>query len=175
MLSNEIFKQLECCDADSSLNLAKLKVVSAQRFAEEGKSLKEKYKLKAELVPSLDAAPNIDHPLLPSHPRMLEVADVPVMIGVTTHEGMLELNSEKFLRSHIFSWFWLWKSFAANVDIMKKHWEENYAKFVPCKELGIEENSEKCKEKWKEINSFYNKVCNGDFIEKYIFVSGNLE
>jgi hypothetical protein len=64
--------------------------------------------------------------------------------------------------------------FAASLDIIKKDWEENYAKFVPCKKLGIEENSEKCKEKWKEIDSFYENVCNGDFIEKYIFVSGNL-
>jgi Carboxylesterase family len=94
MMGKEICKQLECCDADSSLNLAKLKAVIDQRFAEEGKSLKEKYKLKAELVPSLDAAPNIDNPVLPLHPRMLEVADVPIMIGVTTHEGMLELHGE---------------------------------------------------------------------------------
>ena len=57
------------------------------------------------------------------------------------------------------------------MDIIKKNWEGNYAKFVPCKELGIEEDSEKCKEKWKEIDSFYDTVCNGDFIEKYIFVS----
>lgn len=94
MLGNEICKQLECCDADSNLNLAKLKEISDQRCTEEGKCLKEKYNLKAELVPSLDAAPNIDTPFLPSHPRLLEVADVPLMIGVTTHEGMLELNGK---------------------------------------------------------------------------------
>jgi hypothetical protein len=38
MLGKEVCERLDCYDADSSLNLAKLKAVSAQRFAEEGKS-----------------------------------------------------------------------------------------------------------------------------------------
>jgi hypothetical protein len=57
--------------------------------------LKEKHKLRVELVPSLDAVSST--PFLPSQPRLLEVADVPIMIGVTTHEGMLELKGEIFL------------------------------------------------------------------------------
>jgi carboxylesterase type B len=95
MQGKEICEQLECVDVISSMNLAKLKAVSHQRFVDEGKRLKEKYKLPVELVPSLDAASST--PFLPSHPRMLEVADVPIMIGVTTHEGMLELNGEILL------------------------------------------------------------------------------
>jgi carboxylesterase type B len=92
MLGKEVCERLECYDADSRLNLAKLKAVSAQKFVEEGKRLKEKYKLPVELVPSLDAVSNT--PFLPLHPSQLEVADVPIMIGVTTHEGMLDLNGE---------------------------------------------------------------------------------
>jgi hypothetical protein len=54
---------------------------------------------------------------------------------------------------------------------MKKLLKKNYTRYVPCKKLGIEKDSEKCKQKWKEIDSFYDTVCNGDFIEKYIIVS----
>jgi hypothetical protein len=60
---------------------------------------------------------------------------------------------------------------SANVNTMKKLLKKNYTRYVPCKKLGIEKDSEKCKEKWKEIDSFYDTVCNGDFIEKYIIVS----
>jgi carboxylesterase type B len=94
MLGKEICEQLECYNADSSLNLAKLKAIKDQQFVLEGLRLKKKRKLELELVPSLDAASNT--PFLPSHPRMLEVADVPIMIGVTTHEGMFELHGETF-------------------------------------------------------------------------------
>jgi hypothetical protein len=54
---------------------------------------------------------------------------------------------------------------------MKKNFKENYAKFVFTNVLGIENDSEKCEQKWKEIDSFYDTVCNGDFIEKFIYVS----
>jgi hypothetical protein len=54
---------------------------------------------------------------------------------------------------------------------MKKNFKENYAKFVFKNVLGIENDSEKCEQMWKEIDSFYDTVCNGDFIEKFIFVS----
>jgi len=92
MLGKEICEQLECYSADSGLNLAKLKAIRDQQFVAEGLRLKKKRKLELELVPSLDSASNT--PFLPSHPRMLEVADVPIMIGVTTHEGMFELHGE---------------------------------------------------------------------------------
>jgi carboxylesterase type B len=98
MLGKEICERLECYDADSSLNLVKLKAVSDQKYVEEGKRLKEKYNLPVELVPSLDAVSNT--PFLPSHPSQLEVADVPIMIGVTTHEGMLDLNGEIYYCIH---------------------------------------------------------------------------
>jgi peroxiredoxin len=54
---------------------------------------------------------------------------------------------------------------------MKKDFNENYAKFVSCKVLGIGKDSEKCEQKWKEIDSFYDTLCKGDFIEKFICVS----
>jgi hypothetical protein len=54
---------------------------------------------------------------------------------------------------------------------MKKNFEENYANFVFTKVLGLEKDSEKCEQKWKEINTFYDTVCDGDFIEKFIYVS----
>jgi Carboxylesterase family len=92
MLSEEICEQLECYNVDSSLNLAKLKSIKDQKFVLEGLRLKKKRKLELELVPSLDAASNT--PFLPTHPSQLEVADVPIMIGVTTHEGMFELHGE---------------------------------------------------------------------------------
>jgi carboxylesterase type B len=76
MLGKEICKQLECYDDDSSLNLAKLIAIRDQRFVGEGLRLKKKQKLDLELVPSLDFSSKT--PFLPSHPRMLEVADVPI-------------------------------------------------------------------------------------------------
>jgi hypothetical protein len=60
---------------------------------------------------------------------------------------------------------------SANIDTKKKLLKKNYTRYVPCKKLGIEKDSEKCKQKWKEIDVFYDTVCNGDFIEKYIIVS----
>jgi len=94
-LSKEICKQLKCLHDDDTVNLKTLQTVSAQRCAEEGKNVKIKYKLKAELVPSLEFE-NSESAFLTQHPRLLEISDVPLMIGVTTHEGMLEYNGNIF-------------------------------------------------------------------------------
>lgn len=67
-------------------------------------------------------------------------------------------------------WFLLWISLIVKLD-MEQHYKKNYARFVPCKELGIRKDSEMCQQKWKEIDSFYDTICKGDFIEKYIYVS----
>jgi len=53
---------------------------------------------------------------------------------------------------------------------MENHYKTNFSNFVPCKELGINRDSEECFKKWQEIDDFYNKTFNGDFIEKYIQV-----
>jgi hypothetical protein len=54
---------------------------------------------------------------------------------------------------------------------MEKRYKENYANYVPCKELGISTDSEQCKQKWREMDAFYDTICKGNFVEKYIYVS----
>ncbi|XP_059469513.1 juvenile hormone esterase-like [Neocloeon triangulifer] len=152
-LSQEICEKLigePCLDPSS---LLKLKEVSAQRCAEEGKNLKMKYKLQAELLPSVERQ-NSESAFLTKCPKNLKVANVPIMIGVTTHEGMLELE--------------------AGADLEKRY-KDNFAHFVPYRELNIAPNSPQCRETWRKIDKFYDDISNGDFTEKYIHINSDID
>ncbi|XP_065341225.1 esterase E4-like isoform X2 [Cloeon dipterum] len=131
--------------------ITKLKAVPAERCAEEGNQLKQKYKLKTELGPTIESAANA---FLPAHPESLPVADVPLIIGVTSHEGLCELQG--------------------GVDF-EKHYKENITDFVPWKELGISKDSPECKKIWQEIDDFYEKLAGGDFLEKYTHINSDID
>jgi carboxylesterase type B len=82
------------CD-QSSLNelTACLRQVPAMKFAEEGVAVKTRERRIVEFAPSVEPQGTVD-PFLPQEPRALPLADVPVMAGITTHEGMLHILSE---------------------------------------------------------------------------------
>jgi len=82
------------CNQESLSELVTcLRSVPAQKFAEEGVAVKLRERRIVEFAPSVEPEGTLN-PFLPKHPRELPLADVPIITGITTHEGMLHIISE---------------------------------------------------------------------------------
>lgn len=90
----ESAENLGCEQSNLSELLACLRQVPAMKFAEEGVAVKTRERRLVEFAPSVEPQ-GTDDPFLPDHPRNLPLADVPVVAGITTHEGMLHIISRR--------------------------------------------------------------------------------
>jgi carboxylesterase type B len=97
-VSLESAANVGCAQSSLSELTACLRKVPAMKFAEEGVAVKTRERRLVEFAPSVEPQGTVD-PFLPRDPRDLPLADVPVMAGVTTHEGMLHILSECCVRN----------------------------------------------------------------------------
>ncbi|XP_065344089.1 esterase FE4-like [Cloeon dipterum] len=142
------------CDQEDLSDLADcLRKVEIRKFGEEGIAMKSRERRIVDFAPSVEPE-DTENPFLPRDPRQLTMHDVPIITGVTTHEGMLHFLFKKPLSVE--------KEFGENKD------------FYVMKDLKLKENSPLWLKIWNKIETFY-KSMPGDEMEQFLTMATDVD
>ncbi|XP_059468276.1 esterase FE4-like [Neocloeon triangulifer] len=133
-------------------NINCLRETDATKFVREGVALEKLERRIAGFAPSKEHK-NAEIPFLNKDPEQLPVADVPIMAGMTTHEGMVLFWNKRPLR-------------------IKDEMGKNKDYYMP-KKLKLVKDSVEFYQVWTEVMKFY-KNLSRDYFERYIMLASDV-
>ncbi|XP_065344086.1 esterase FE4-like [Cloeon dipterum] len=148
-------RKLGCNDDDFDEVADCLRNLDASKLVDEGAAMKERERRVLEFAPAVEPKGTVD-PFLPANPRELEIPDVPIITGLTTHEGLIH---PFFLQSS-----------EPNLD---KDYSENRDYFI-LEDLGLKKYSNEWEKTWKKVETYYKSLEETE-LEQYLQLASDVD